>query len=136
MAAQRARSNDDSTRGVALRIADLELRRQMSSATPATIDSLLALYSDSVVYEHPHAGAVVRGKTAMRRSMSQYMGSIRAVKSDAPIVTVGHGVAIVESAVSMDVDDGGTWVPVTRHGIRVIEFDTNGLVRRIIDYPW
>jgi hypothetical protein len=36
----------------------------------------------------------------------------------------------------MEVEDGGKWIPVTRHGIRVIEFDAGGLVRRIIDYPW
>jgi hypothetical protein len=36
----------------------------------------------------------------------------------------------------MEIDDGGKWVPVTRHGLRVIEFNSAGLVRRVIDYPW
>lgn len=37
-------------RSVALRVVELEVRRQLTEATPATVDSLLALYSDSVVY--------------------------------------------------------------------------------------
>jgi hypothetical protein len=36
----------------------------------------------------------------------------------------------------MEVQDGGKWVAVERHGLRVIELDARGLVRRIIDYPW
>jgi hypothetical protein len=134
--AQRSQPSEDHLRTVALRIADLEMRRQLSSATPTTVDSLLALYADSVVYEHPNAGAIVRGKAVMRRGMAQYIGSIRGVAADPPRVTTGHGVAIVESRAHMEVEDGGKWIPVTRHGIRVIEFDAGGLVRRIIDYPW
>jgi hypothetical protein len=126
----------DTLRALAIRISQLELRRQLASATAATVDSLLSFYTDSVVYEHPNAGAVVRGKTLMRRGMTQYIGSIRAVQADAPKVTVGHGVAIVDATVRMEVDDGGKWTPVVRHGIRVIEFDRALRVRRIIDYPW
>lgn len=123
-------------RALALRVADLEIRRQLASATPATIDSLLAMYSDSVVYEHPNAAAVVTGKAAMRSAMPQYIGSIRAVRADPPRVTIGNRVAIIETNVRMDVKDEAKWVPVTRHGLKVIEFDRRGLVRRIIDYPW
>lgn len=120
----------------ALRVTELEMRRQLASTTPATIDSLLALYADSVVYEHPNAGAVVRGKDAMRHNMLQYIGSVRAVKVDPPRVTVGHDVAIVETNARMEIQDGGKWIPVVRHGLRVIEFNSRGLVRRLIDYPW
>lgn len=128
--------SDDRLRAIALRVTRLENRRQLASATAATIDSLLALYTDSIVYEHPNAGAVIRGKAVMRRNMAQYVGSIRAVVADTPRVTVGRGVAIVESSARMEIKDRGTWVPVSRHGIRLIEFDAGGLVRRIIDYPW
>ena len=126
----------DSLRAVALRVADLEMRRQLATATPATVDSLLALYADSVVYEHPNAGAVLRGKALMRRNMLQFIGSVRALRIESPHVVVGHGVAIVESRARMEIEDGGRWIPVERHGLRVIEFDSAGLVRRILDYPW
>ena len=134
--AQTAGPSADRLRTIARRVSDLELRRQLTSATPATVDSLLSLYTDSVVYEHPNAGAIVRGKDVMRSAMADYVGSVRNVRADPTRVTVGHGVAIVETNVRMDVKDGTKWVPVTRHGLRVIEFDTRGLVRRIIDYPW
>jgi hypothetical protein len=136
IAAQQAPPFDAHLRSVALRVTDLEAKRQLASATPATIDALLALYSDSVVYEHPNAGAIIRGKDVMRRNMAGFIGSIRAYQADASRVTVGHGVAIVETSARMDIDDNGKWVPVSRHGLRVIEFDARGLVRRIIDYPW
>jgi hypothetical protein len=127
---------DAAIRATALRIDALEARRQLASATPATVDSLLAFYSDSIVYEHPNAGAVIRGKDVMRHNMTQYIGSVRSIRAEAPRVTIGHGVAVVETNARMEVDDHGKWVPVTRHGLRVIEFDAHGLVRRIIDYPW
>jgi hypothetical protein len=126
----------DSLRAIALRVADLEMRRQLVTATSATVDSLLALYADSVVYEHPNAGAVVRGKELMHSSMLQFIGSVRALQIESPHVIVGHGVVIVESHARMELNDEGRWIPVERHGLRVIEFDTAGLVRRIIDYPW
>lgn len=126
----------DSIRRVALRVMQLETSRQLATATPATIDSLLSFYSDSVVYEHPNAGAVIRGKAALRRGMIEYIGSVRSVRADAPNVTVGPRVAVVETNARMEILDQGKWVPLTRHGLRVIELDARGLVRRLIDYPW
>ena len=134
--AQSAGPSPEHMRTIAGRVSELEVRRQLASATPATIDSLLSLYTDSVVYEHPNASAIVRGKAVMRGAMADYFSSIRAVRADPPHVTVGHGVAIVETNVRMEVKDEAKWVPVTRHSLRVIEFDARGLVRRIIDYPW
>jgi hypothetical protein len=133
---QRSQEADARLRAIAIRLTEWETRRQLSSASPATVDSMLALYSDSVVYEHPNAGAIVRGKPAIRRGMIDHIGSVRNVKADAPRVIVGHNVAIVETNATMEIADGNAWVPVTRRGIRVIEFDASGHVRRIIDYPW
>jgi hypothetical protein len=132
----RAQESSERLRAVARAVVDLDLRRQFAQAVPATIDSLLALYSDSVVYEHPNAGAIVRGKETMRRGMAQYIGTVRLVHADPPRVTTGPGVAVVETQARVELRDHDTWIPVTRHGIRVIEFDAKGLVRRVIDYPW
>jgi SnoaL-like protein len=126
----------DAVRLVALRTMELETRRQLPGATPATIDSLLALYSDSVVYEHPTAGAVIRGKGALRQGMLRFIGTVRALEAEPPAVTVGQGVAVIETRARMEILDGGKWIPVVRHGIRVIELDAMGRVRRLIDYPW
>jgi hypothetical protein len=115
-AAMAQNPNKDAVRLVAVRVMELEAQRQLPGATPATIDSLLALYSDSVVYEHPNAGAVIHGKGALRQGMLRFIGTVRALAAEPPAVTVGPG--------------------VTRHGIRVIELDAMGRVRRLIDYPW
>jgi len=126
----------DALQRTALRVVELETRRQLAEATPATIDSLLALYSDSIVYEHPGAGAVVRGKDALRRGMVQYIGSVRSVLAEPPRLTVARDVVVVETTARMEIRDDAKRTPVTRHGLRVIEFDKAGRVRRLIDYPW
>src|SRR5262249_16063705 len=105
-------------RAIALRVSSLDVRRQLRTASPATIDSLLVLYSDSVVYAHPNPGAIIRGKSVIRGAMTQFIGSIRSVHASTPRVTLGHGVAIVETNVRMEVKDDRKWVPVTRHGLR------------------
>ena len=128
--------NGDTLRVLALRVSQLELDRQLRSATSATIDSLLSLYADSVVYEHPNAGAIIRGKTELRHGMMQFIGSIRAVRASPPQVTVGNGVALVETRTQMEVENAGKWIAVLRHGVRVLEFDRQFRIRRIIDYPW
>jgi hypothetical protein len=135
-AAQSPRSADDALRAVALRVTALDVNRQLPSATLATIDSLLAFYSDSVLYEHPSVGAIVRGKSAMRQGMQQYIGSIQTASPEAPRVMIGPGVAVVDRPAGADPRDRSKPVPATRRAIRVLEFDSQGLVRRIIDYPW
>ena len=134
--AQSPASTDDALRAVALRVTALDINRQLPSATLATIDSLLAFYSDNVIYEHPSVGAVVRGKAAMREGMQRYIGSIQTASSETPRVMVGPGVAVIDRAAGPDPRDRSKPVPATRRAIRLIEFDAKGLVRRIIDYPW
>lgn len=135
LAAQAPEPTEAHMRAVAGRIVALEASRQEATGTIATIDSLLSMYSDSVVYEDPGAGAVMRGKRAIREAMRQYLGSIRRVAASSARITVGRRVAVVETATRMEILQGRTWVPVSRNGIRVIEFGADGLVRRILDYP-
>jgi SnoaL-like protein len=134
--AQAPQTVESRLRDAALRIVGLETRRQETTGTAATIDSLLVLYSDSVVYEHPNVGAIVRGKAAMRASMQQFLGSIRNVVTTEPRIMTANGAVVVETFARLEVLDGPKSVPVARHGVRIIEFDGHGLVRRIIDYPW
>jgi hypothetical protein len=121
---------------IVARVTDLDRRRQLPSASAATIDSLLAYYSDSVVYEHPSVGAVVRGKAALRSGMVSYLGSRAALPAETPRIAIGPRVAIVETAAQPDPREPRRPIPTTRKALRVFEFDDRGLVRRIIDYPW
>jgi hypothetical protein len=123
-------------RSVVLRAMELDMRRQFSGATLASVDSLLAYYSDSAVYEHPGVGAIVRGKTALRTGMVRYLGSRPVSEMPALRITIGAGVAVVETAAAADPRDPSRSIPPTRRAVRVFEFDAHGLVRRIIDYPW
>ena len=135
VAAQPSEPTEAQMRAVAGRIVALEASRQESTGTMATIDSLLSMYSDSVVYEDPAVGVVIRGKQAMRQAMRQYLGSIHRVAASSARITVGRRVAVVETATRMEILQGRTWVPMSRNQIRVIEFGPDGLVRRILDYP-
>jgi hypothetical protein len=133
--ARAQKSSADVMRRNAAQVVALDTRRQLVGATPAVIDSLLALYSDSVTYEDPNVGVVLHGQQAMRTGIINYLGSTRAVHVDAPHVTVGSGVVIWDATTPMEIRDGTRWSPVKRHGVRVIEFDAAGKVRRLIDYP-
>ena len=135
VSAQPAEPTEAHMRTVAERIVVLEASRQEATGTVATIDSLLSMYSDSVVYEDAETGSVVRGKGAMRKLMLQYLGSIRRVAASSARMMVGHRVVVVETATRMEILQARTWVPMSRNQIRVIEFGADGLVRRILDYP-
>lgn len=128
--------DDDHLRSIAFRAHELDVRRQLASATVATIDSLLALYADSVVYEHPSVGAVVRGKAALRNGMERFLGSRPTADRTPPQVTIGPGIVVLTLPAGPDPREPSKVIPATRRAIRVIEFDTRGLVRRILDYPW
>jgi|HubBroStandDraft_4_1064222.scaffolds.fasta_scaffold874005_1 hypothetical protein len=135
VSAQPAEPTEAHMRTVAERIVALEASRQEATGTVATIDSLLSMYSDSVVYEDAESGSVVRGKGTIRKLMLQYLGSIRRVAASSARMMVGRRVVVVETATRMEILQARTWVPVSRNQIRVIEFGADGLVRRILDYP-
>jgi len=136
VSAQGAPVSDSALRHIALRVAELEIRRQLPAATAATVDSLLSFYSDSVIYEHPSVGAVVRGKAALRAGMISYLGSMPSAVVETPRVVVGPRVVVLETTPRADPRDPTRPIPPTRKALRVLEFDARGLVRRILDYPW
>jgi hypothetical protein len=134
--AQGATLSDSALRAVALEVAALDMRRQLAGASAATIDSLLAYYSDSVVYEHPSIGAVVRGKAALRSGMLRFIGSVSSATSDTPRVVVGARVALLEMPARPDPRAPTQPVPPQRRALRLLEFDSYGRICRILDYPW
>lgn len=135
-AAQTSRPSDERLRAIAERVVTLDADRQLRTASAATIDSLLAFYADSVVYEHPSVGAVVRGKSNLRTGMLRYLGS-RESRPNAPTrFTVGAGVVVVEIPAGPDPRNPGAVIPIDRRAFRLLEFDAGGLVKRILDYPW
>lgn len=136
LAAQPPAVSDSTLRAIAAQVAALDLRRQWAGATAATVDSLLAYYSDSVVYEHPSVGAVVRGKSALRAGMLRFIGSAPERPSEVPGIVIGPGVAMLAMPARPDPRAPARAIPPERRALRVLEFDGEGRIRRILDYPW
>ena len=102
-------------------------------ATAGDVDRLLALYADSVVYEHPRVGVRIRGKEQIRGGMLRFLGGTRR-----PRITVAHraivpGVVVLELQVGFEIRRGDGWEPSTRRQVTVLEIQDR-LIVRMIDY--
>jgi hypothetical protein len=117
------------------RLLELERARQAPGATVADIDKLLALMSDSVVYEHPRARARIEGKALMRQGMRNFLGTVRNARDSVVQRTVAPGVVVLVTQSRAEISNNGKWEPMNRRAIRVFEFDGD-LIRRIIEYGW
>jgi hypothetical protein len=113
----------------------LERARQAPGATAADVDRVLALMTDSVVYEHPRAGARLQGKAVLRQGMLSFVGSVRNARDSVIERTTAPGVVVIVSETQAEMLRDGTWVPLRRRGLRLFEFDGER-VRRIIEYGW
>jgi ketosteroid isomerase-like protein len=117
------------------RFVALDRARQAPGATATDIDHVLALLSDSVVYEHPRAGARLQGKSTLRRGMLDYLGSVRNGRDSVVQRTVAPGVVVLVTQSRGEMEDKGKWGPFARRTLRVFEFD-GARIRRIIEYGW
>jgi hypothetical protein len=113
----------------------LDHARQAPGATSADIERVLALMTDSVVYEHPRAGARRQGKAVMRDGMSHYLGTVRNARDSVEQRTVAPGVVVLVTRSISEMLIDNKWQTVNRRAIRVFEFD-GALIRRIIEYGW
>ena len=113
----------------------LERARQSPGATEADVDRLLALLADSVVYEHPRAGARLRGKDVLRLGMLGYMGSVRNVSDSVTSRTTAPDVVVLVVETRGEMSRDGRWIPFRRRSLRVFEF-AGHRVQRIIEYGW
>lgn len=58
------------------------------------------------------------------------------INSPTALRRIALQIAVVETTARMQIRTDGKWMPAVLHRPRVIEFHDNGLVRRVIDYPW
>jgi hypothetical protein len=110
-----------------------ERARQTEHATSSDIEHALAFLTDSVVYEHPRAGATVHGKDQLRRGMMGFLGSTRAPQDSIIGMMSSEDLVVVELLQSFETRVGSEWQPQSRHSIKVLEFEGDR-IRRIIDY--
>jgi hypothetical protein len=80
----------------------LERARQAPGATAADVDRLLALMIDSIVYEHPRAGARLRGKQVLREGMLRFLGTARDARDSVVQRVSAPGVVVVVAETQME----------------------------------
>ncbi len=85
------------------------------------------------MYEHPGAGATVRGKDQLRRGMIRFLGSTRAPRDSIVGMMSGEDLVVVELLQAFEIRVGNEWQPQSRHSIKVLEF-AGDRIRRIVDY--
>ena len=109
-------------------------RTMEAGATDADVTAATALLADSVVYEHPAAGARRVGRATLTEGMRSFLGrtrnpSIRVVRQ-----ITGRGVVVAEEQVSFEASrEGGGWERSTRTQVAVYEV-RDGHITRIIEY--
>ncbi len=117
------------------RFLKLERSRQAPGSTAADVDRVLALMSDSVVYEHPRARARLQGKAVLRQGMLNFLGTVRNARDSVVSRTAAPGVVVMVVESRGEQLRGGRWEPLARRSLRVFEFAGDS-VRRIIEYGW
>jgi hypothetical protein len=130
-----AQSADPDLGAIVDRFMALERARQAPGATAADVDRLLALMTDSIVYEHPRANARLQGKPMLRQGMLRFLGTVRDARDSVVQRTSAPGVVVIVSETQAEMLRDGAWAPLRRRGLRVFEFD-GARVRRIIEYGW
>src|SRR6476659_496251 len=110
------------------------LRTMEAGATDADVAAATAFLADSVVYEHPAAGARRVGRATLTEGMRSVLGRTR----DPGIRVVrqidGRGVVVAEEQVSFEAQrEGGGWERSTRTQVAVYEV-RDGHSTRIIEY--
>ena len=113
----------------------LDRARQAPGASADDVDRVLALLSDSVVYEHPRARARLQGKATLRQGMLGFLGTVRNARDSVIERTSAPGVEVIVTETRAESLRDGKWTPFSRRALRVFELDGQ-LIRRIIEYGW
>lgn len=124
-----ARAADpDPRQAVAERYMRAQQRAMEKDATPADVDAVLALCTDSFRYVHPAFGAQVDGKAAARKGMLSHLGET----SDAEL-SVGTAITS-DQTVALDVKTSFVVVKtgrrVERRNLIVLAFDGDRIALR------
>jgi hypothetical protein len=109
-------------------------RTMEAGATDADVTAVTALLADSVVYEHPAAGARRVGCVTLTEGMRSFLGRTRNPGIRVVRQITGRGVVVAEEQVSFEAQgDGGGWERSTRTQVAVYEV-RDGHISRIIEY--
>ena len=97
------------------------------------VEAVLALCSESVVYEHPRVGIKMSGLDAMRSGMTSFLGASRNTRIKTTANLPGRDMIAAQTQVSFEGKDGAKWTAVHRQQVWVFEFKDKKITR-IIEY--
>jgi SnoaL-like domain len=101
-------------------------------AGEAQLRAVTAFLSDSVVYDHPRAGAHLLGKGIITDGFQGFLGSTRLARITVLSLVASPAVVVVEANVSFEVRDTAGWAPYARTQISVFEV-ARGRITHVVE---
>ena len=104
-------------------------------ATPADVEKLMGFYSDSLYYEHvlsPEKKFIFKGKTDLQGGYSSHLGETRNVKITLLNLIEKQNILVAEYAVKREIISTGK--TEDSKIVSLYEIDSNGKIKRMIDY--
>jgi hypothetical protein len=108
-------------------------RTMEAGATEADVTAASALLADSVLYEHPAAGARLVGRATLAEGMRGFLGSTRDASIRVVRQITAPGVVVAEEQVSFEARRDSGWSRTTRTQVTVYEV-RDGHISRMIEY--
>ncbi len=106
-------------------------RTMQAGATDADVTAAASVLADSVVYEHPAAGARMTGRATLAEGMRSFLGSARDASFHVIRQIAGPGVVVAEEQVSFEARRDGGWSRTTRTQLTVYEVRDRHITRMI-----
>ena len=108
-------------------------RTMEAGATEADVTAASALLADSVLYEHPAAGARPGGRATLAQGMRDFLGRTRDASIRVVRQITAPGVVVAEEQVSFEARRDSGWSRTSRNQVTVYEV-RDGHISRIIEY--
>jgi hypothetical protein len=118
---------------VVARYRSARVAAMQAGATAGTVDSAVALLADSVVYEHPQAGARITGRTDMAAGMRSFLGAMRNVKLTVTREIVLPDAVAAEEQLTFESKRDDRWQAGSRTQLMLYEV-RGGRIVRLIEY--
>ena len=106
-------------------------RTMQAGATDADVTAAASVLADSVVYEHPAAGARMTGRATLAEGMRSFLGSARDASFRVIRQIAGPGVVVAEEQLSFEARRDGGWSRTTRTQLTVYEVRDRHITRMI-----
>ena len=102
-------------------------------AGDAELEKDTAFLADSVVYDHPRAGAHLVGKAVIADGLRAFLGTTRQAHISVLHLVAGPAVVVVEEQVSFEARDSARWTPYTRTQVSVFEL-ARGRITHVVEF--